>query len=359
MHRFVDRAADGHRLAHRLHRCGQVGFRAREFFERKARDFGDDIVDGRFERRRCDLGDVVVQFVQRVTDGQFGRDFRNRETCGLGCQSGRARHARVHFDDNHAAVFGVDRPLNVRTTGFNADLAQNRDRAVAHDLVFFVGQRQRGCHSDRVTCVHAHRVHVFDGTDDDGVVGFVADNFHFVFFPAQQRFIDQDLVHRRCVHARAAVVFVVFAVVRDTATCATQCKGGADDGRQTDFFQRVHRHAHAFFQVGSAVFLFRCGDDGGFGVFQTDAIHRFAEQFAVFGHFDGVTFRADHFDVELVEDTHFLKLERGVQTCLATHCRQQRVGAFLFDDLCHNFGRDRFDVGRICKARIGHDRRRV
>ena len=46
---FVDGAADGHNLADRFHRGGQVGCAAGEFFEGEARDLGDDIVDGGFK----------------------------------------------------------------------------------------------------------------------------------------------------------------------------------------------------------------------------------------------------------------------------------------------------------------------
>ena len=196
MHRFVDGAADGHGLTHRLHRGGQIRFRAGEFLECEFRDLGDDIVDGRLERGGRDLGDVVVQLIQRVAHGQFRRDLSNRKAGRLGRQRRGARHTRVHLDHDHAAIIGVDCPLHVRAACFDPDLAQNGDRAVAHDLVFFVGQRQGRGHGDRVACMHTHRVDVFDGTDDDSVVGGVAHHLHLVFFPAQQAFIDQNLIHR-------------------------------------------------------------------------------------------------------------------------------------------------------------------
>ena len=98
-----------------------------EFLKGEARDFGDDVVDCRLERRRGDAGDVVVEFVQRVADGELGRDLGNRETCGLGGQRRGARHARVHFDHDHAAVGGVHGPLHVGAAGFDADFAQHGD----------------------------------------------------------------------------------------------------------------------------------------------------------------------------------------------------------------------------------------
>ena len=82
----MDGPANRHGFAYRFHRGGQQRFRAGEFFKGKARDFGDDIVDGRLETGGCHLGDVIVQLVQRIADCQFRRDFGDRKTCGLGCQ---------------------------------------------------------------------------------------------------------------------------------------------------------------------------------------------------------------------------------------------------------------------------------
>ena len=192
---FVDGAANRHRLTHRFHGGGQVRDGAGELFKGKARDLGHDIVNRRLKAGGRHLGDVVVQLVQRVADRQFGGDLGDGEARGLGRQCRGAADARVHLDHDHAAIGGVDRPLHVGAACFHPDLAQHGNRAVAHDLVFLVGQRQGRGDRDAVARVHAHRVDVFDGADDDGVVGLVADNLHLEFFPTQQRFIDQNLRH--------------------------------------------------------------------------------------------------------------------------------------------------------------------
>ena len=88
LQRFVDGAANGHRLAHGFHRGGQVGLAAGEFLKGEAGDLGHDIVDRRLEAGRRHLGDVIVQLVQRIADGQFRRDLGNRETRRLGGQRG-------------------------------------------------------------------------------------------------------------------------------------------------------------------------------------------------------------------------------------------------------------------------------
>ena len=56
---------------------------AGEFLEGKARDFRDDVVDGRLEEAGRAAGDVVVELVERVADGELGGDLGDREAGGL------------------------------------------------------------------------------------------------------------------------------------------------------------------------------------------------------------------------------------------------------------------------------------
>ena len=53
--------------------------------------------------------------------------------------------------------------------------------------------------------MHAHRVEVFDGADDDEVAACVAHDFEFVLFPAEHAHLDQDFVHRAELRPRSAM----------------------------------------------------------------------------------------------------------------------------------------------------------
>src|SRR5690606_28176931 len=107
---------------------------AGEFLEGEAGNLGDDIVDGRLEAGRGGAaGNVVFQLVERIADGEARRDLGDGEAGGLGGQGRGTRHARVHLDDDHAAVLGIDAELDVGAAGFHADLAQDRQGGVAHD----------------------------------------------------------------------------------------------------------------------------------------------------------------------------------------------------------------------------------
>ena len=239
LQRLLEGPADRHRLADALHRGGEQRLGARELLEGEARHLGDDIVDRGLERGRRRAGDVVQQLVERVADGQARRDLGDREAGGLGGQRRGARHARVHLDHDHAAGLGIDRELHVRSAGIDADLAQARDRGVAHDLVFLVGERQRRRHRDRIAGVDAHRIDVLDRADDDAVVAPVAHDLHLVLFPAEHRFLDQHLADRRGVDAALHDVEIFVAIVGDAAAGAAQGEGRADDGRQADMVERA------------------------------------------------------------------------------------------------------------------------
>jgi len=347
LQRFLEGAADGHGLADRLHRSGQAVVGARELLEGEARDLGDDIVDRRLERGRGGAaGDVVLEFVEGVADGEAGGDLGDREAGGLRCQRRRARDARVHLDDDHPAIGRVDGELHVRTAGLDADLAQHGDRGVAHDLVFLVGQRQGRRDSDGIAGMDAHRIDVLDRADDDAVVVAIAHHLHLVLFPAEHAFLDQHLVGGRGVDAGLDDGEIFFLVVGDAAAGAAKGKAGADDAGQADHLERLQRFDGVVRQHGA-------------GGLEPDLLHGVAEQLTVLGLVDGLGVGADHLDVELVEDAHLLEAERAVERGLAAHGGEQRVRALLLDDLGDDLGGDRLDIGGVGEIGIGHDRRRV
>ena len=347
LQRFLEAAADRHHFAHRLHLRRQARIGGRELLEREARDLGDDVIDRRFERRRClAAGDLVAQLIERVTDGELGRDLRDREARGLRRERRGTRHARVHFDHDHAAGLRVDAELHVRTAGVDADLAQHGHRGIAQALVFLVGERLRRRDGDRVAGVHAHRVEVFDRAHDDAVVRLVADHFHLEFLPAQHRFLDEDFVHGREFQAATRDLFELFLVVGDAAAGAAERERGADDRRIAD--GRLDLDG-----------LFERPRDRGLRAVQADLGHRHAEQLAVFGHADRVARGADQLDVVLLEHAVVGEVERAVQRGLAAHRRQQRVGLFLGDDLLDRLPVDRLDVDGVGHLRVGHDRRGI
>ena len=97
-------AADRHGLADRLHGGGEGGVGGGELLEREPRHLDDDVVERRLEAGRRDPRDVVRDLVEAVADGELRGDLRDREARGLRGERRRARHARVHLDDDDAPV---------------------------------------------------------------------------------------------------------------------------------------------------------------------------------------------------------------------------------------------------------------
>ena len=80
----------------------------------------------------------------------------------------------------------MDSKLNVRSSGFDTDLTNDRKSGIAHHLVFLVSERLNGRDRDRIAGVHTHGIEILDGTDDDTVVHTIAHHFHLEFLPADQ-----------------------------------------------------------------------------------------------------------------------------------------------------------------------------
>ena len=342
----MDVAANRHHFAHGLHRRVQQWLGALELFKGKARNFGDDIINRRFERCwRC-AGNVIGDFVERETDRQFRRDLRNREARGFRCKRRRTRYARVHFNHDQAAILRIDCELYVGTTCFYADFTQARDARIAHDLIFFVGQRQRWRNRDGIAGVHAHRVDILNRADDDGIVRAVTHDFHLIFFPTEQRFFNQHFGGWRCIKAAGHDLDKFVAVVSDTAAGATHGETWANDRWQARALKHLQRFFHRM-------------RDARPRRFQTNFGHRVAKLNPVLSLVDRFGIRANHLNAIFCQRAVVEQSQSNVQRSLPTHRRQHRVGALFFNDLGDDFGRDRLDIGRVGHIRISHDRRGI
>ena len=194
--------------------------------------------------------------------------------------------------------------------------------------------------------MNAHRIDVFNRTDDDAVIRMVAHNFHLIFFPAQNGLFDQDRMGRRNRQTVAHDLFELFAVIGNAATFTAKGKAWANDRRKTGGFKSYN----CFFERTN---------HGRTRTFKADLVHGLAEQLTVFGLFNDVLFRTDHFNAIFFKRTIIMQGKCGIQGRLATHGRQKNVRAFLFNDLGDHGRGDWLDICRIGKVRVGHDGRRI
>ncbi|KAF5028300.1 hypothetical protein DSECCO2_660530 [anaerobic digester metagenome] len=346
MQRFLEVAADAHGLAHALHGRGQVILGTGELLEGETRDLDHAVVDGGLEGGHGFARDVVGDLVEGVAHGQLGRDLGDGETRGLARQGGGPRHARVHLDDHHFAVFGIDRELDVGAAGLDADLAHDGQRGVAHLLVFFVGKRLDRRDRGRVAGVHAHGVDIFDGADDDAVVRAVAHDLELEFLPAEHRTLQHDFALHAGGQTHGGDFLQVFHVVGHAAARAAERVGRAHDDGERDALAPLPHVVH-----GVA--------DAALGNSEADVFHGLAEKFAGFRLFDDVERRADEFHAVFGQDAGFGQGHGGIEAGLAAEGRQEGVGLFPSDDAGHGPGLDGFDVGAVGQLRVGHDGGRV
>ena len=346
LHGFRKGTANGHGLTNRFHGGGERGRRAGEFFKGEARDFHHYIINGGLKARGGYLGDVIGQFIKRIANGKLRRDLRDGKARGLGGERGRPRHARVHFNNHHAPIGRVDAELHIGTAGIHADFTQTRDGSIAHALIFLIGQRQRRGDGDGITRMHAHRIQVFDGTDDDAIIRAVADHFHFKLFPAQHAFFHQHFTGHGSGQTCRDDLFEFFPIIGNAAAGAAKREGWPNNAGQAHDFQRIPGFRH-----GMRDFAFRA--------FNADFGHCIAEFLPVFGFINHFRLRTDQFAAVFFQNARFREFERGIERRLSAHGGQQSIGAFLGDDFLNDLNRDRFDIGGIRQPRIGHDRGRV
>ena len=194
--------------------------------------------------------------------------------------------------------------------------------------------------------MHAHGIEVLDRADDDAVVRLVAHHLHFVFFPAQQRFLDQQFVGGGCFQSALADGFEFFGVVGDAAACSAQRETGTDDGREANVLLHVPGLSHAVRHTAS-------------GRTQADARHGILEFLAIFRLINGLGRGANQFHFVLVQHAVAPQIQRAVQRSLTAHGGQNGVGALFGDDFFHRLPGNRLDVGHVGRGGIGHDRRRI
>ena len=344
--RLLERTADGHRLSDRLHLGHQGAVGLRELLEGPPRHLDDDVVERGLEAGRGQAGDVVGDLFQTVAEGQLRRDLRDRKPGRLGGQGGRARHPRIHLDGHHPAVVRVHRELDVGAAGLDPDTADDPPGRIAHPLVFLVGEGQRRRHGDAVAGVHAHRVDVLDRAHHDEVVGGVAHHLELELLPADDRFLDEDLVHRTQLDAPRHDVTELLDVVGDASADPAQGERRPHDRGKAEAVHHAHRLVERL-GVGAGRYV------------DADGLHRLAELQAVFGHHDGVDRGPDQRYPELLEHPVGIELHRQVQRGLAPDRRQQRIGTFPGDYRAHHFPGQRLDVGPIRDLRVRHDGRGV
>src|SRR5215469_14319590 len=242
--------------------------------------------------------------------------------------------------------------LNIRSAGFDADLADHGYGRVAHGLVLAVGEGLRRRHRDRVAGVHPHGIEVLDRADDDDVVFEVAHDLELVLFPSQHGFFNQGLVNRGEIEAAGEHFEELFAIVGHASARSAEREAWPHDDRESNL-------AGEFETVSEIV------DQRRLGNIEADLLHGVFKVESVLGFLDGFHVGANQLHVELFEHAIVGQLDGEVERGLAADggkngkSRRGRELAFDANDLFQIFASERLDVGTVGKLGIGHDGGRV
>ena len=157
--------------------------------------------------------------------------------------------------------------------------------------------------------MHAHGIEIFDGANDDDVVGEVAHHLELEFFPAEDAFFKQALVDGREIEAAGEDLHQFFAVVGDAAAGAAEGEAGTNEDGEAELGGEVEAVAQVV-------------DERGARNVEADADHRIFEEQAVFGFLDGFKLGADQLDVVAIENAGVGKVDGEVESRLAADGRE-------------------------------------
>ena len=169
-----------------------------------------------------------------IANSKLSGNLSNRITCSFRCQGGRTRYTWIDFNSDNILFFiGRHSKLYVATACKITYTAHHLDRHITHTLESAIGKGHRRSYRNRVARMDTHRIHVFYGTDNSYIVIPIAQEFQFVFLPAQKCLINKHLVDRRSLQTAIKEHVKVLFLIDDRGTRTAQGKGRTYYERKT------------------------------------------------------------------------------------------------------------------------------
>ncbi|OPY77822.1 MAG: hypothetical protein A4E65_02586 [Syntrophorhabdus sp. PtaU1.Bin153] len=216
-------------------------------------------------------------------------------------------------------------------------------RIVLQLLLKFLRNSEHRGRTERIPCMDAHGIDVFNEADGNHVVFGVSDDLEFQFFPSQDCFFNQNLAYEACRYSPSCNCSQFFFVVSDPPSCAAQ-------GIGRPYHYRISKPVCD--REGLVDTVGGIGDRNRY----TEFVHGILEFNAVFAPFDGIRLDAYDPDVVFCQDSLAGKFRRKIEPCLASKVREKGLRFFLFDNFLYRFDGERFNICGICCAWVGHDR---
>ena len=152
--------------------------------------------------------------------------------------------------------------------------------------------------------MHAQGVDILNEADGDHLTLGVPDHFQLQLFPAQNRFLHQDLAHQRGLQAPGADGFQLLRVVDQAAAGAAHGIGGTQHHGIAQVVRNLQGLVHRIGHLTA-------------GHLDAQLVHGFLEFDPVLAPLDGVHLDADDLHAVFVQNTVFRQLRTEVQAGLA------------------------------------------
>ena len=341
----LEMAVNAHDLARSLHLRTERTVSIDKLVERPAREFDDTVIKCRLEAGFRLLGNCVGDLIERIADGNLGRNLGNRIAGSLGSQCRRTADTRVDLNDIVAVAVRIQCILRI-AAALDAKLADNAQAGAAEHLIFMVRQRLRRSHNDGIARVYTNRIEVLHVADRDAVIIAITHDLILDLFPAGHTALDEHLANHGVVEALDDDIDEFFLIIRDTAARSAHRVGRAHDDRIADGVGKLDSSRDI---LNNRAFRNRL----------TEFLHGFLEQLAVLRFLDSGERSAQQFYLMLFQDAALGELYSQIQASLSAQRCQQAIRFLLGDDLFQKLRRQRFDIDPVSNMGIGHDRSRI
>ncbi len=189
-------------------------------------------------------------------------------------------------------------------------------------------------------------VEVFDGTDDDHIVGPIPHDLQLIFLPAQGGLFEHDLGDQAGVEACFGDLCQFLPIVGDTAARPAQGKGGADDDGKADLGSETVDIVHGPGEAAAG---------GTFRPIRSMALRNFSRSSALW-----ITSR----EAPIISTPYRLSTPASATATavLRPVCPPgwgEGRRALPGDDPGHCLRGDGFDIGPVRRLRVGHDGGRI
>ena len=187
-------------------------------------------------------------------------------------------------------------------------------------LLEFFGNGEHRCGTERIARMNAKRIDIFYKADCYHIAVFIAYNFKFKLFPAEDRLLNKHLTYKACLKTSCTDRFKLVLVVYKSAACAAHGVCGTKNNGITKLVGDGKRLVNGVGNVAACHFY-------------AELVHSLLKFYTILAALDSIYLNADDLYIVFIKYALFVKLGAEVKTRLSAKVWQKCIGALLCDYL--------------------------